>query len=86
VGVRPESFALTGADTAEAMALQVRLVEELGADAFVYGVLPGDDPEAKPIVMRFDGRVPPRIGDAISVTVRTDELHAFDADTGDRLG
>ena len=42
--------------------------------------------DAKYFVVRFDGRVPPRIGETILVQVRADELHAFDPVTGARLG
>ncbi|MCW2522635.1 MAG: carbohydrate transporter ATP-binding protein family [Frankiales bacterium] len=91
VGIRPESF--TTSESGEGLRVKVNLVEELGADAFVYGELPGqktldvgDDGGAKPFVVRFDGRVPPRIGDEISLDVRIGESHAFNADTGERIG
>ena len=66
--------------------IEVKLVEELGADAYVYGELPGDNADSRPYVVRFDGRVPPRIGDVLSVDVRTGEEHAFHPETGERLG
>src|SRR5690348_10152640 len=49
LGVRPESFTLASADstTAHGLAIEVNLVEELGADAFVYGKLAGDKPDDK---------------------------------------
>ncbi|MDT4936435.1 MAG: multiple sugar transport system ATP-binding protein [Pseudonocardiales bacterium] len=85
LGIRPESFEVTG--DASGFALQVSLVEELGADAFVYGSLPGDEPLTdQPFVVRFDGRTTPRVGDLIHIRLRTGQRHAFDRETGARLG
>ncbi len=86
LGTRPESFTLADGESTDGLKLEVRLVEELGADAYVYGTLPGDAPNAKPFVVRFDGRVPPRIGETVMVDVRGDEDHAFHIDTGERIG
>jgi multiple sugar transport system ATP-binding protein len=90
LGVRPESFHVpeAGADQRDAhgLKIEVKLVEELGADAYVYGELEGDTPDSRPYVVRFDGRVPPRIGDVLSIDVRTGEEHAFHPETGERLG
>ncbi|HEY8300772.1 MAG TPA: sn-glycerol-3-phosphate ABC transporter ATP-binding protein UgpC [Jatrophihabitans sp.] len=92
LGVRPESFHAidasgSGLDKNEtALKIEVKLVEELGADAYVYGELPGDNSDARPYVVRFDGRVPPRIGEVLTIGVRTGEEHAFHPETGERLG
>jgi multiple sugar transport system ATP-binding protein len=91
LGVRPESFHAAGTTTheqgdAQGLKVEVTLVEELGADAYVYGSLPGDTADSRPYVVRFDGRVPPRIGDVLSIDVRTGEEHAFHPETGERLG
>jgi len=86
LGVRPESFTVADAGTEDSLAVEVQLVEELGADAYVYGGLPGDEDGAKPFVVRFDGRVPPRIGETVKVAVRTAEEHAFNPESGERLG
>jgi multiple sugar transport system ATP-binding protein len=98
LGLRPESFTVAGDGAAadagargsdrggDVLKMEVNLVEELGADAFVYGSLPGDGPDDKPFVVRFDGRVPPRIGEIVTLSLRGDEQHVFDADSGDRLG
>ena len=86
LGVRPESFHV-GANPDSGLEIKVNLVEELGADAYVYGELTGD-PEVyeKQYIVRFDGRVPPRINDIIHVEVRQGEEHVFNPDTGERLG
>jgi multiple sugar transport system ATP-binding protein len=87
LGVRPESFHVASEGSDATLKLHVNLVEELGADAFVHGTLPGEDElRAKQFVVRFDGRVPPRIGDTIDLEIRTDEEHAFNPETGERLG
>ncbi len=84
LGIRPESFAVTDANAP--LKMEVNLVEELGADAYVYGVLPGDEPNERHFIVRFDGRIPPHTGDVISVDVRATETHAFDPATGERIG
>ncbi len=84
LGIRPESFGVS--TSGQGMVITVNLVEELGADAFVYGSLPGDEPMDKQFVVRFDGRVPPRIGDTLMVESRPGEEHAFNPETGERLG
>ncbi len=95
LGVRPESFhaagesgggtALEKGRDAHGLKIDVKLVEELGADAYVYGTLDGDAADARPYVVRFDGRVPPRIGEQLTIDVRTNEEHAFNPETGERL-
>jgi multiple sugar transport system ATP-binding protein len=85
LGIRPESLKLAD-NGVQGLAVTVNLVEELGADAFVYGSLKDDDATEKKFVVRFDGRVPPRIGDVLNVTPVAAEEHAFDVDSGERLG
>ncbi|MEV0054791.1 sn-glycerol-3-phosphate ABC transporter ATP-binding protein UgpC [Saccharopolyspora shandongensis] len=81
-GVRPESLRLVGADE-EGFELIVRLVEELGSDAYVHGVVAGSEQR---LVVRVDGRTPPYIGQRIRVAVRdTAEVHVFDPNTAQRL-
>lgn len=65
LGLRPESFSVSS-DGSTGPKMAVTLVEGLWADAFVYGTLPGDRDEDRPFVVRFDGRVPPRIGGTIA--------------------
>jgi multiple sugar transport system ATP-binding protein len=85
IGLRPESTRLADAGTPEALDLTVRLVEELGADAYVYGELAGDAPEDRDWVVRCDGRALPRIGDRVGILVNASEAHLFDPETGLRL-
>jgi multiple sugar transport system ATP-binding protein len=63
----------------------VILVEELGADCFVYGHLAGDDPDAKPFVVRHRGRALPAIGEVLGLAVSEDAEHLFHPDTGARI-
>jgi multiple sugar transport system ATP-binding protein len=80
VGMRPED--LTLAD--HGLAVQVAVVEELGADAYIYGQAVGTDD--LPIIARTDGRKPPEKGSTVHFTPKTDHVHLFDASTGARLG
>jgi multiple sugar transport system ATP-binding protein len=82
LGLRPESFE---SDPEGALRLHVMLVEELGADTYVYGRLDGDDPDAKPLIVRQSGRVPPAIGDVLRLAVNVDAEHIFHPDTGARV-
>ncbi|MCP2253583.1 carbohydrate ABC transporter ATP-binding protein, CUT1 family (TC 3.A.1.1.-) [Prauserella aidingensis] len=82
IGVRPESLSLVGAGE-DGFDLQVELVEELGADAYVHGTLAGHDEK---LVVRADGRTPPRLGEAVRVALRdTGEVHVFDPESGLRI-
>ncbi|GAA1242215.1 diacetylchitobiose ABC transporter ATP-binding protein MsiK [Prauserella halophila] len=83
VGIRPESLSPVGAGE-DGFDLQVQLVEELGADAYVHGTLAG---HADKVVVRTDGRTPPKLGEAIRVApCDTGEVHVFDPESGLRIG
>jgi len=84
VGVRPEDLDI--ADTGEGLAVEVDVVEELGADAYVYGRLAGSDPNAKPVIARVDGRRPPMKGETVHFRPKEGHVHLFDVKTGARLG
>ncbi|MCP2164708.1 ABC transporter ATP-binding protein [Goodfellowiella coeruleoviolacea] len=83
-GVRPEALHLAGADE-DGMELTVELVEELGADAYVYGsVRIGDASER--FIVRVDSRTPPAFGQKVKVAVRDNsEIHLFHPESGKRL-
>jgi multiple sugar transport system ATP-binding protein len=85
LGLRPEAFG--SPDGGNTVTLTVDLVEELGADSYVHGRLEGDDPLADAhLVVRFEERNTPRIGDVIKMSVRSEEEHVFHPETGLRLG
>ena len=62
----------------------MNVVEELGADAYVYGT---GDVEGTPnnVIVRVDGRDTVHKGDTIYVTTDPHNVHVFDTDTGERL-
>ena len=85
LGLRPESFHVEG--DGPIISFTAALVEELGADAYVHAVLAGDDTLADPkLVVRFDGRVPPRINESLKMHILTREAHVFHPETGLALG
>jgi multiple sugar transport system ATP-binding protein len=88
VGIRPEGFepATTGFE------IQVEVVEELGADAFVYGKpidkaikFSNPNDEGAQVIVRWDPKNPPRAGQNVTVTSKSDAVHLFDATTGNRI-
>jgi len=86
IGMRPEAFTLSESETG--LAMTVKLVEELGADAYIYGTVVGDDPGVdKQFVIRADGRGrAPHIGDTIHIAILPDQVHVFRPDTEERVG
>jgi len=84
VGVRPEDLELVGDE--QGIAVEVDVVEELGADAFIYGRRAGSDETAKPFIARVDGRRPPTKGETVYFRPKEGHLHLFDAKSGKRLG
>jgi len=85
LGLRPEALRIGRVEQAPGQFV-VSLVEELGADAYVYGHLDGDPPGGKHLVVRSEARLPPRPGEVIGLTVLPGEEHAFHPETGERLG
>ena len=83
VGVRPENWRLVSAEEG-GLPVQVTVVEELGADSFVYGTC---DVEGTPssVIVRMAGRHHPQKGELLHVTTDPKDVHAFDTDTGERL-
>ena len=84
VGGRPEDLELVGDE--QGIAVEVDVVEELGADAFIYGRRAGSDETAKPFIARVDGRRPPAKGETVYFRPKEGHLHLFDAKSGKRLG
>lgn len=91
VGVRPEDVELTTNN--DGLELIVDVVEELGADAYVYATptdpaitLEGaEEGVAKPFIARVDGRNAPAKGSKIYVHPNPDHMHVFNKETGARL-
>ena len=83
VGVRPEDIVVGPAD-GKGLSVVVDLVEELGADGYLYG---HTDISGKrtDIVARVDGRRHPNAGDTVTLAATAGHVHAFDLETGERL-
>ena len=83
IGVRPESWRIVSPE-AGGLPIDVTVVEELGADAFVYGT---SDVEGTPstVVVRVTDRNAVHKGDVIHVTTDPANVHVFDTDTGERI-
>jgi multiple sugar transport system ATP-binding protein len=97
VGVRPEHFEVVGeggsassslskdsADAPAGLAVSVTVVEETGADAYVYGTVEVGG-ESKELVVRVDSRAVPEKGSTLHVVPRPGETHVFSTSTGERL-
>jgi multiple sugar transport system ATP-binding protein len=84
VGVRPENWRLVS-DGSGGLPVKVTVVEELGADSFVYGTC---DVEGVPssVIVRVTGRQNhPQKGEMLYVTTDPHHVHVFNTDTGERL-
>ena len=83
VGVRPENWRLVG-DSDGGLPVKVTVVEELGADNFVYGT---SDVEGTPgsVIVRLSGRASVHKGETLYVTTDPNHVHVFDTETGERL-
>jgi multiple sugar transport system ATP-binding protein len=91
VGIRPEGFRPTTAGSG--FDIKVNVVEELGSDAFVYGVpavsgvtlANANAEEGAEVIVRWDPKNPPKPGATITVTADQAAVHLFNATTGARL-
>jgi multiple sugar transport system ATP-binding protein len=83
VGLRPEALELGG----EGIPADVEVVEEFGADAYVFCAarLPDTESGMTRLVARTEARSAPERGERIALRVRPDEAHLFDAESGERL-
>lgn len=77
VGVRPEHFEVGSVG----VEMEVDVVEELGADAYLYGRITGADSViSKPIIARTDGHDPPGKGSRVHLHPQPGHLHFFGTD------
>ena len=79
VGLRPESLELA----AEGVPALVEVVEELGADAYVFCT--ADVGGETKLVARVEARRRPNRGERVSLLPRPAEAHLFDPESGRRL-
>jgi multiple sugar transport system ATP-binding protein len=89
VGIRPENFRVS--DAKEGIPVKVTLVEELGADAYLFGIT--DDAEGTQVVdagtnvvIRVEARRAFSKGETVYATADPTNVHVFDTDSGDRIG
>ncbi len=82
VGVRPEAWRIV--EEGEGIPVKVTVVEELGADGFVYGTS-GEEGTPDQVTIRIGGRRSHQKGETIHVTTDPATVHVFDTDTGERL-
>jgi len=82
VGVRPEDLVV--APSGDGIEVEVDIVEELGADGYLYGRAKVEG-EPVDIVARVDGRTHPNAGERVIVSPKPGHVHRFDQTTGERL-
>ncbi|HSC73924.1 MAG TPA: ABC transporter ATP-binding protein [Gaiellaceae bacterium] len=82
VGFRPEHVDIAGGG--EGIKARVEVVEDIGADAFVFCSADIGGEQTR-LVARTDVRDAPQQGDRILLHPREQEAHLFDAETGERL-
>jgi multiple sugar transport system ATP-binding protein len=83
VGVRPEAWRLVSAEDG-GLPIDVTVVEELGADGFVYGTCDVEGTPAQ-VIVRVTARGTVKPGDRIHVTTDPRQVHVFDTETGERI-
>jgi multiple sugar transport system ATP-binding protein len=82
VGVRPEDILV--ATSGEGLQVDVDVIEELGADGYLYGHTEVGGSRVD-IVARVDGRSHPNAGDRVFITPKPQHIHVFDQVSGERL-
>ncbi len=87
IGIRPENFNISEDDTG--IAVDVAVLEELGADAFLYGTPAGlsdeDKIDAQQVVARISSRKPPQRGSQVRLAIDPNHVHVFSQKTQNRL-
>jgi multiple sugar transport system ATP-binding protein len=86
LGIRPENFVVADAG----ISVDVDVVEELGADGYIYGTLAGLTPDeklsAQQIVARISARTPPKRGTTIKLNAADPNgIHVFSEKTQLRI-
>jgi multiple sugar transport system ATP-binding protein len=83
LGVRPEDFRVVS-ENDEGVLVHVNVIEELGADAYVYADMEGTE-EPVTLIARVDARKPPQRGHNIRLAIDPDRVHLFSSSTGERV-
>ena len=91
LGVRPEDLELSS--DSSGIPVTVDVVEELGADAYIYGSTEqklleatGENAGAVPFIARVDGRRPPEKGEKVFLKPKPGHVHVFNSESGLRVG
>ena len=82
IGVRPEDVVVS--KTGEGLVVDVDVIEELGADGYLYGHTEVEGLRID-IVARVDGRSHPNAGDKVFILPEPNHIHVFDSASGLRL-
>jgi multiple sugar transport system ATP-binding protein len=82
VGVRPEDMDIVA--EGKGLKTTINLVEELGADAYIYGEAEVEG-KRHDIIARVDGRRPPMKGETVYFAPKAGHVHLFSTVTGERL-
>ena len=79
VGIRPEAFKISS--DGRGIGLDVAVVEELGADSYLYGTLAGLSTEekltAQQVVARVGARTAPQKGEVVRLHADPEQVHVF---------
>jgi multiple sugar transport system ATP-binding protein len=81
-GFRPEHVDIAG--DGEGIAARVEVVEDIGADAYVFCSADVDGEQTR-LVARTEVREAPEQGERVRLRPRAEEAHLFDAESGKRL-
>ena len=87
LGIRPESWSLVG-EGVGSVSVAVELIEELGAESFLYGVPPlGTDwsTQSGRLAVRVDRKLEIGLAETVRLVPTLDEVFFFSAATGQRL-
>ncbi len=84
VGVRPEDIEVS-TEPGNGLEVQVDLVEELGADGYLYGHADVNGKRTD-LVARVDGRTHAHAGEKVFLIPAAHHVHVFDVESGLRLG
>jgi multiple sugar transport system ATP-binding protein len=83
IGVRPEDLEVS-TTRGDGLPVVVDLVEELGADGYLYGHADVNGRRTD-IVARVDGRAHAEVGDTVFLHPSQNHTHVFDLESGNRL-
>jgi len=82
VGLRPEDLVLT--TKGNGISVEIQVIEELGADAFLYGTTTIEGKKID-IIARVDAKNHPMAGETVNLIPQGGITHLFDVNTGLRL-